>query len=168
MGTNRHEYNRKYYIANIHKLRRIARNRHYLNGRQSMKDNIDCAKHLGCYINEKMAMDFIPNTELMNSNNPGYDLIYNKKYLIDAKASTIRTRDDKYKCWTFHIEQNKVPDYFLLTAYNNRETLEICHMWLIPGIEINDRISISISPSTIHKWDCWKIMNKEDVTGMLI
>jgi len=136
------EYNRIYY------------KNHYV---KPMSENKECAQYLGCYINERMLRHVMPNAVLMDINNPGYDLVCGKGHLVDAKAATLRHHKNKSPRWIFFIKKNTIADYFLLTAYKDRESLEICHMWLIPGSEINDKTGISISLSTIHKWDVWKI-----------
>lgn len=143
--SNRESYNRN------------ARERLYKHGTKPMSENTSCPSYLGCYINERILKHVMPNAILMNYANPGYDLMCGKGYLVDAKSSTLQYPKNQSPRWCFNINHNMIPDYFLLTAYKDLESLEICRMWLIPGDVINDKMKTTISLSTIHKWDQYKI-----------
>jgi len=136
------EYNRSYY-----------KNHHV----KKMSENKKCPVYLGIYINERILKHVMPNAVLMNYANPGFDLVCGKGYLVDAKSSVLHHRKNQGPYWMFGINKNKTPDYFLLTAYTDRESLNIDHMWLIPGDVINDKTIVGLSLSTIHKWDDYKI-----------
>lgn len=153
----RREAGRKYRENNREIINKRRRERDYKNGAKPMSENKECSMYLGRYINERILKHVMPNAVLMDINNPGYDLVCGKGYLVDAKASVLRYPKIGSPIWQFKINKNKTPDHFLLTAYKDRETLDICHMWLIPGSEINDKVSVAISLSTIHKWDQYKI-----------
>lgn len=153
----KNKYSRIYYKNHREKLSTYRRELRYKHGGKSMAENKECGPYLGCYINERILRHVMPNAVLMDNNNPGFDLVCGKGYLVDAKAATLRYRKTHSPRWEFNINKNTIPDYFLLVAYKDRESLEICHMWLIPGDEINDKKSVSIALSTIHKWDQWKI-----------
>jgi hypothetical protein len=151
------EYNKIRYTKKRDVLREISRNYHYARGVIPMEKKKDSSQYLGIYINERILKHVMPNAVLMDNNNPGYDLVCGKGYLVDAKAAVASHYKENTCKWMFGIRQNKIPDYFLLTAYKDRTTLEIVHMWLIPGIQLNDKQTISISSSTIEKWNDWKI-----------
>ena len=129
--------------------------------RTRMAENKECSQYLGCYINERILKHVMPNAVLMDYNNPGFDLVCGKGYLVDAKAATMRYAQKKYPIWVFKIKHNKTPDYFLLTAYKDRVSLEIMYMWLIPGDVINDKDILGISLSKIHKWDDYRVDHTE-------
>lgn len=137
---------------------------HYKHGGKPMSENKKCGMYLGCYINERILKHVMPNAILMDNCNPGYDLICGKGYLVDAKSATLQHGKNTGTYWQFRINCNKTPDYFLLTAYKDRESLEICHMWLIPGDVINDKKGLTISLSTINKWSEYKIDHTEALT----
>lgn len=137
--------------------REYARTYKYRHGSKPMGKNKECASYLGCYINERILKHVMPNAVLMDNNNPGYDLICGKGYLVDAKSSTLHYPKNGSPRWSFTIYRNKTPDYFLLTAYKDRESLEICHMWLVPGDAINDKVSVTMAVSNIHRLDQYKI-----------
>ena len=124
---------------------------------KSQEENKDCSNYLGCCINEQILKHVMPNAILMDNCNPGYDLICGKGYLVDAKSSTLLHNEHKNPYWHFNIRKNKIPDYFLLTAYKDRESLEILYMWLIPGKDINNRSGLSISEKCTSKWENYKI-----------
>ena len=54
--------------------------------------------------------------------------------------------------WRYGINKNKIADYFLLLAFNNREDLEPIHQWLIPGKILNHLKGATISLSTTDRW----------------
>lgn len=150
-----------YRESNRENVNKYAREFRYKHGSKPMSENKECTSYLGCYINERILKHVMPNAVLMNNCNPGYDIVCGKGYLVDAKASTLFYWKNKSPWWNFKINRNKTPDYFLLTAYKDRESLEICHMWLIPGDVINDKSTVNISLPTIHKWDHYKIDHTE-------
>jgi len=80
---------------------------------------------------------------------PGYDFICNNGKKIDGKSSM--TGDKGY--WMFTIKHNTTADYFFCVAYDNRDDLNILHIWMLPGDKFNHLSGASISLSTIHKWD---------------
>jgi hypothetical protein len=59
--------------------------------------------------------------------------------------------------WQFIIKKNPIAEYFLCLAFDNRDDLNPEHVWLIPASDVNDRVSISISETTLAKWDQYKL-----------
>ena len=94
----------------------------------------------------------------------GFDFRCNKGKQIDVKSACIRTRHDLSDSWGFHISRNQIADYFLCIAFDNRKDLNPLHIWLIPGIIINHLTGISISESTLPKWDEYKLDINKTVT----
>jgi hypothetical protein len=157
LDTHCKDCKNEYYRNRRESHNKCAREYRYRRGAKSMSENKDCTSYLGCYINERILKHVMPSAILMNNNNPGFDLVCGKGYLVDAKASTVHYSKYQSPRWDFRILKNKIPDYFLLVAYKDRTSLEICHMWLIPGDELNNKVQTTISLSTIHKWDRYKI-----------
>ena len=118
-------------------------------GHLPMSENKDSSAYLGVYVNERLIRFHFKDVTVMPYGYPGYDFICNKNMKIDGKSSCLR--DDGR--WLFSINRNTEADYFLCIAYDDREKLNIVHVWLIPGKDVNDHVTISISPETIHKWD---------------
>ena len=119
------------------------------NGSLPMSENKDCAQYLGITVNERLIRHRFKEIKVMPHNHPGFDFICNKNMKIDAKSSCLH----KNGRWNFTINRNEDADFFLCVAYDDRERLNIAHVWMIPGKDVNDHVSISIRPSTIHRWD---------------
>ena len=122
-----------------------------------MSINRECSSFLGVYIAETVLSDVFKNVKRMDNNNPGFDFICNKNYKIDVKSSCRRISVYNTYRWSFHINRNKIPDYFLLIGFNNREDLSPEYLWCIPGHVINNFGDVSISESTITKWNTYKL-----------
>lgn len=161
------QYYKRYYKANrdkiinraiihnqINKTKRNAMNRiHNCNhGAKPMSENKVCSSFLGVHIAEQVLSKVFKDVEIMPPNNPGYDFICNKGKKIDVKSACIGKNNTHKRQWSFYINKNKIADYFLCIAFNNREDLNPLHIWLMPAKNINDHKSISISESTILKW----------------
>ena len=122
---------------------------HRKNGQLPMSENKDSAAYLGVYINERLIRFHFKDVKVMPYGHSGFDFICNKNMKIDAKSACL-TADGR---WMFAIKHNTEADYFLCVAYDDREHLNIVHVWMIPGEVVNHLKGASISPSTIHKWD---------------
>jgi len=126
----------------------------YNNFRKSSKGTIrtnkNCGMYLGCIIAEQVLSHLFKNTERMSICNPGYDFICGKGYKIDCKSSCMIK--GKYNPWKFDINRNKIADFFLCLAFDNRQDLNPLHIWLIPGNVVNNQFCASISESTLEKW----------------
>ena len=140
------KYGRKYYEE-------VGREKR---GQQSMYINKSCSSYLGIVIGERLCRHLFKDVKVMPHGNPGFDIICNKGKMIDVKTSaTLLDRGNPR--WKFHIENNKIADFFICVAFDNRTDLNPLYMWMIPGSEINHLSAASIHLSTIHKWDKWKI-----------
>ena len=67
--------------------------------------------------------------------NPRYDFIVTSDIKIDVKSCCLR----KLKGWTGwepHVRFNNVTDYFVILAFDDRENLNLIHIWLIGKDEI--------------------------------
>jgi len=133
----------------------VIRYREKNNG-YTMDKNTKCSSYLGIYIAESLLSKVFNNVERMPNNNPGYDFICGKGYKIDVKSSCIRYHCNRAGSWDFNIRYNKIPDYFLLIAFDNRENLNPQHIWIIPGNVLNYKRSLTISTSTIYKWETYE------------
>lgn len=129
-------------------------------GHVSMYENKSCSSYLGVVIGERLCRFLFKDVETMPYGSPGYDIICNKGKKINIKTKCIVLKQEKIR-WIFSIRQNKIADYFILIAFDNVKDLNPLYMWMIPGYEVNNQISVSISLSMIHKWDKWK-MNIND------
>lgn len=112
--------------------------------------NKNCTSYLGCLAEELLALTF-KDVRRMPINNPGYDLICNQNFKIDVKASALGHLGH----WNFSINKNTIADYFLCIAFESRNDITPTHVWLIPGEDVNHKVTINISKSTIVKWAKW-------------
>ena len=122
-----------------------------------MNENRACSQFLGVYVAEQVLSHVFKNVEQMLINTPGYDFICGKGYKVDVKSSCRSSCGTFADRWIFHIDKNQIADYFLMAAFDNRNDLNPEHIWLIPSGEINDHVSISVSESTLHKWEQYEI-----------
>ena len=148
--------NRKLWDKNNRKERnKYHREHNYEIGKtKSMYKNKTCPLYLGVVIAEQVLEQVFKTVQKMPMHNPGYDFICGKGYLIDVKSATLR---EKRNYWGFGINKNKIADYFLCLAFDNRTDLNPEHIWLIPSDIVNDKTGIGISPSTINKWNEYKL-----------
>lgn len=122
-------------------------------GQLPMSKNKDCTSYLGVHIVEGVLGHVFKDVEVMPYGNPGYDVVCNKGKKIDFKGSCLH----KNGRWSFHIGCNTIADYFLFLAFDNIEDLNPLHVWLIPGDVVNHLTGVGISPSTVSKWDMYKL-----------
>ena len=139
--------------ANPDKAKTIWTRNNRKHGNRPMSENRECSSFLGVYVAERVLSHVFANVHRMPINNPGYDFICGKGYMIDAKGSCL----NKYGRWQFNINHNIIADYFLCLAFDNRKDLNPLHVWLIPGKKINHLRATGISLSTIHKWDKYRL-----------
>lgn len=126
-------------------------------GNNRAQTNKNCSQYLGVTIAEKILSKIFNNVNRMVYTNPGYDFICNKDYKIDVKSRALNKNQ-----WCFDIKRNTVADYFLCLAFDNRTDLNPQHLWLIPGEILNDKMSATISISTVDKWSIYELTGKLD------
>ena len=126
-------------------------NRKY--GKRPFDENRECGQYLGVYIAERVLSHVFKNVERMPIGNAGYDFVCNKGKKIDVKSSCLH----KNGCWQFNIRYNVLANDFLCIAFDNREDLTPVHVWLLPGNKFSHLTGASIHPTTIRKWDGYKL-----------
>ena len=125
-------------------------------GHLPYSENKECPQYLGIHIAEELLRHYFNDVEVMPFGNPGYDFICNKGWKVDAKSSCL-LKDRKSHTWQFNINRNTIADFFVCVAFDNREDLNVLHVWMIPGEKLNHLMNASIRPSTVHKWDQYKL-----------
>ena len=119
---------------------------------QPMNKNAECASFLGVYVAERVLSHVFKNVQKMPYGHAGYDFVCGGGYEFDVK-SACRSCNGKTVAWKFHIFKNQIAKYFLCIAFDNREDLNPEHVWIIPGDVVNHLTGLTISVSTIQKWD---------------
>lgn len=118
----------------------------------SFAESKNCTLYLGVHIAEGILKNVFKQVVLMPFGNPGYDFICNKGLKIDVKSACIHYRREK-EYWCFAINKNKIADYFLLLAFDNRQELKPLHLWLVPGNKLNTMGQLQVSKSRgIKRW----------------
>ena len=143
---------------------------------QSMSENKECAQYLGIHKSERYLSKIWDNVIRMPNGNRGYDFICGKGFKVDVKSACIMNEksistdgcENQYYKWYFNINKNKITDYFLLLAFDNREDLNPLHIWLIKNDEIindgklNDKKGLHIYNSfkSIQKYKKYELVDR--------
>ncbi len=122
-------------------------------GIRPFDENKKCSKFLGCHVAERILSHVFKDVEVMPFDNPGFDFICNKGKKIDVKSSCLHPNG----AWGFIFRHNTTADYFLCLAFDNREYLNPLHVWIIPGNVVNHLTATSIRPSSVHRWDDYRL-----------
>lgn len=119
------------------------------------------------------------NARRMPYGNPGFDWACKKGYKIENKSRCLYYNvESDWPGWTFSIRFNKIADWFILSAWDDRDSLNPLHVWSfhkddmviyrIGGHYILkkfcDRYSLSISntPKGLKKFEKYEITNRLD------
>lgn len=126
-------------------------------GNVPMGERRDCPAFLGIHVAERVLSHVFKNVKRTPYNNKGFDFICNRGMKIDVKSSCTRMLHNRSNLWQFCIANNEIADYFILIAFDNREDITPLHIWMMPGNGVNHLSTLSISESTIHKWDEYRL-----------
>lgn len=153
--TNNKIYQKIGYENKAHYLREWR----YEKGIQSpMEENENCAHYLGTFIAErKYGRIILPEIfggieQEMPFGHPKYDFIVTNNIKVDIKSCTLRELKG-WIGWEPHVRWNKVTDYFAMLAFDDRENLNLFHIWVIQKDEI-------IRGNKFYRRDSIKITNK--------
>ncbi len=137
-----------------HKNNALGAQKHPSNLNRPLEEARDSAAWLGVYIAERALYKFFDHVERMPYGNPGYDFVCAKGYKIDVKSSCLHLEGSRqgHVYWSFAINYNKIADFFLCLAFDDREELKPMHVWLIPRSRVNGMKHLSIAQSTTNKW----------------
>lgn len=134
--------------------KQVVDNRHRNGVNRPYSESRYCSHFLGVHVAERVLYNVYKNVQKMPFGNPGYDFICNKGYKIDVKSSCLRKCVGHSPTWEFDIKENKIADYFLLIAFDNRSDLNPMHVWLVPSDKVNCKKCIGIAnlPKVLNKW----------------
>ena len=127
-------------------------------GWQSKLSDITTNKESSVYLGsiaEVILSRIYDDVQVMPYGNHGYDIICNREKMIDIKSCAT---GDNLGYWMFTIKKNKITDYFLCIAFDNRNDLyNPAHLWMIPSHVVNHLVGLKISKSTIDKWQQYEL-----------
>lgn len=133
-----------------------------------MSDNDECSPYFGIYIAENYVAKTFEDPILMPLNNRYYDWICKKGQKIEHKAACLRKKGTDFG-WLFsHINFNPIADYFIFSAWDNRESLIPMHIWIfhkedmIRGEIFWNRMSLWISNNSkgLEEFENYDVTNK--------
>lgn len=119
--------------------------------RSNSKTNRKCSMYLGVTVAENILSQTFENVQHMPSCHPGYDFICKHDKKINVKSSCRGTSN----AWVFSLHKNDICDYFLCIAFENRKSLIIKGIWLIPSSEYRNKNTLYVSENTMHKLAEW-------------
>jgi hypothetical protein len=127
---------------------RCRRCRSINEGHIPLSEAIDSTSYLGVYIAERALSGFFDHITRMPTGNRGFDFLCGRGFRIDVKSSCRRVREGRSDSWLFHTGKNKLTDYFLCLAFNDRRQLTPEHVWMIPAGKVNDQQNFTISETS--------------------
>lgn len=108
---------------------RLKKWRHKTGRQLPKEDNPDCASWFG-YIGENYVGKTFEDPVRMPYGNPGFDWICKKGEKIDHKCACLSYNNmSNWSGWIFHIYHNNIADWFILSAWDNRDSLNPLHVW---------------------------------------
>lgn len=160
VGVNWYKSGKRFYNYKCKECRN-EHNRYvsYLHGAKPMNENRNCAVFLGIYVSENVLSQVFENVEKQPYGNKGYDFVCNHGKKIDVKSAclTAPKHTNYTNRWVFRLNKNKIADFFLCLAFDNREDLNPLHIWLLPSHLFNHLTVIAISDRSIDKWSEYSI-----------
>ena len=148
-------------VCRVCRRQACAESKHRLGHTKPMKESPQCSQFLGVCVAERVIRHcgmFNIITKAPN-NTPGYDFVCGRGYKIDVKSAcrtfAIRNGNSLTPWWTFHIDHNKIADWFVTIAFDDRVHLTPLHAWMIPGDVINHLVCLTITESerSLVKWE---------------
>lgn len=142
--VNRKSNNVIYQKAGYNDKAHYMREWRYDHGIQSpMSENENCSHFLGTFIAERTyGRIILPEMfggieKEMPYGNPKYDFIVKDDIKIDVKSCCLRKGEKhNWMGWEPHVRFNGFTDYFVILAFDNRNNLNLIHLWSIGKNEI--------------------------------
>lgn len=119
--------------------------------------NRSCALYLGVHVAERVLSKVYKDVIKMRNGNPGYDFVCNKGHKIDVKSAC--ARKDR-NAWIFNIKKNRIADYFLCLAFDDRESLNPERIWLIPSNKVKHLTGFQVTRSRVDKFQEYELTDK--------
>lgn len=123
--------------------------------------------YFGNFIVENYIIKTFEYPVKMPPNNPGFDWICKKGQKIQCKARCLKY-DGKWSGWHFTINFNKMADYFILSAWDSKDSLVPLHVWIfhkddiVRGIKFwrRETFSISNTPEKLKEFEKYEVTDR--------
>lgn len=135
-----------------------------------MEVNEDCASWFGEYISQNYVMKTFEDPIKMPYGNPGFDWICKRGERIDHKGSCLICGNYGSPHWFFNIMYNNMSDWFILSAWDNRDSLSPMHVWMFHK---NDMVrgrrfcefegfQVTNTPEKLKELEKWEVTERLD------
>lgn len=140
-----------------------------------MSDNPDCSSYFGNFIVENYIIQTFEDPIRMPYGNPGFDWLCKKGEKVDSKAACISQYNGGSR-WEFPIRYNNIADWFILSAWDNRESLNPLHIWIFHKNDIvrgrkfwrRDSFSITNTPEKLKEFEKYEVTDRLDKLKELV
>ena len=128
----------------------------------------DCPVYFGDFTESLMIQTF-EGAVRMRHNNPGFDWICKRGDKIDNKGRCL-IYNNKSPNWIFNIRYNNIADWFILSAWDSRDSLTPLHVWAFHKDDIvggkkfwrRDSFSITNTPKGLKEFEKYEITGRLD------
>lgn len=141
----------------------------YKNKHKPMEFNKDCPSWFGDFTESLMIQTFEDPIK-MPYGNPGFDWTCKRGDKIDNKGSclTYDNRSRRSPRWQFSIRYNDIADWFILSAWDNRDSLTPLHVWAFHKNDIiggrkfwrREIFSMANTPKALKYLEKYEITNR--------
>lgn len=149
--------------------KRAMKWRHDTGQSSPISDNEPCSRYFGEFIAENYVMKTFENPIPAPRNNRWYDWTCKIGQKIQHKARCLSHFKGKSSHWNFiHIDFNHIADYFILSGWKDRESLEPMYVWIFHRDEIimgmlfwaRDRLTITNHPYSLEKYEQYDVTDR--------
>ena len=139
-------------------------------GRQLPKEvNKKCPAYFGSFTESLMIQTFEDPIK-MPYGNKGFDWTCKRGDKIDNKSVCLSLNIPYWEGWIFSIEYNNIADWFILSAWDDRDSLTPLHVWIFHKNDIvrerkfwrRDSFSITNKPNHLKKFESYEASNRFD------
>ena len=137
-------------------------------GHEPLGFNKDCSAYFGEFA-ERIMIQTFDGAKKMPPCNPGFDWTCKRGDKIDNKARCLSHECDRSR-WKYPIRQNNIADWFILSAWDDRESLNPLHVWVFHKEDIVrgrkfwmiDSFSINNTPKGLKELEKYEVTNRLD------
>lgn len=139
-------------------------------GRNLPKElNTECSSWFGEFTENLMIQTFEDPVK-MHYGNPGFDWLCKNGEKIDNKGRCLQHAENQSERWIFHINHNNIADWFILSAWDNRDSLTPLHVWAFHKNDIvrgkkfwrRETFSISNTLEGLKEFEKYEITDRLD------